>query len=140
MFFNFYFLILRFNIVFKNSMDNELQKIILEIIKDSSGKIDSRYLIEKIEKFYFKRGCEIPGKEKIMHQVDLLIDGGAIDKTTENEVYVYYRLKLWGYKKINGGLTKLWYWLIYKNTNLIAFLALGISLITLVVFISSLLK
>ncbi|MDD4804192.1 MAG: hypothetical protein PHN69_03380 [Candidatus Pacebacteria bacterium] len=115
-------------------MDKKLQYKILNILIKKEGKTFREVIIEEIKQDFFNSKIEVPNNKKIEHQIDLLIDEKAIESINSNPTF-YYRLTPWGHKKVEGGISKIWFWLIYKNNNIYSFLAFIISVIALIISI-----
>ncbi len=114
-------------------MDKKLQKEILKMFIDKI-LIKEEDIINNINQIFFSRNESIPNSGKIKQQIDLLIDDNALIKKYEGSP-TYFRMTEWGELKAKGGIKKLWYWLIKKNHNLIAFVAVIISIIAIIISI-----
>jgi hypothetical protein len=112
-------------------MDKELQKEILKMFLEKDGNlIQGRHIFEKIKQIYFlATPLEVPLDGKIQQQIDLLIDDEALMPKND----LFYRITEWGELRARGGIKKYWYWLINKKHNLISFVTLGISGISLII-------
>ena len=113
-------------------MDKKLQKNILKLFVGSKDLyiLSEEKIIESINKLYFKNKKSIPYLSVARKQIQFLIDDSSLRKTEFNN---NYRITEWGELRVEGGLKKLWYWLIYKNHNLISFIAVILSLVAIIV-------
>jgi hypothetical protein len=120
-------------------MDKQLQFEMMKIIKDNGGILEWGIFNSKIKAFYFShrhisKYKMVPENREIVTQVSLLIDEGVLEKMGDLP-HLFYRMKTWGYKTLEGGPSKWWFWLLYKNHNFFAFLAFAISLLSLLISI-----
>ena len=115
-------------------MDKKLQKEILDFfIKNDDSYIFSKEQIIKyvsqlcFENFY-KNGKGVPYSSLIEKQVQFLIDNKAL---SEVDSRLNYRITEWGELKAKGGIKQAWHWFIYRNHNLVAIMAVIVSITAL---------
>ena len=127
-------------------MDKKLQKLILEIIKNSNGQAEKRHIFNKANGGYFKKEQSPEINAIIKHQLDLLENS---DKVIRNEIKITredgsgddnYILTPSGHREFDSLLKKGCHFILYSKHNLYIILSLLVSITSLVISFFALYK
>ncbi len=114
-------------------MDKELQKVILEVITAHGGESAAPLLRQKVVKRYWKVDEPTDKQQKsFLHQLKLLENDGAI-QTDQRTANIYYVITSPGYLVLSSWHKRLWYFILYDKHNLLALLALIVSIVSIIV-------
>ncbi len=108
-----------------------IKRLILETIKQNDGHCDWKIIRPKVTAHHFAYKISIPTDKQITHEAYLLEKDGAVERIVEMPIGIFYRLTPWGHALLGPWYKKSYYFLLYKENNLIALIALAISIISL---------
>ena len=109
-----------------------IESLLLKTIEENDGYCDWNTLQSKIKAHFFAyKVIPIPTNRQLVHLLSLLEGDIAVERIVELPV-ISYRLTSWGHAKLGPWYKRWGYFLIYKNNNLIAFIALIISILSLI--------
>ena len=109
-----------------------IKNLILETIQKNEGYCDWRLIRSGVGLHYFsKRLLPIPTDKQITHIAYLLAKDDAVERHVELPEGIFYRITPWGHALLGPWYKKWFYFLIYKNTNLIAVIALILSAVAI---------
>lgn len=113
-------------------MDKKLQKVILEIIKNSNGESKKNHIISKTSRGYFKESEPSSKTNNItQHQLNLLEKEDKLIRKDELPDTPYI-LTPSGYRELNSWWKKSWWFIRYDKNNLLSLCSLLVSIIALV--------
>jgi hypothetical protein len=110
-----------------------IRKLILQTIEENSGYCDWKVIRSKVRAYHFNKQIEIPTDIQITHEAALLEEDDAIKKNVELHLAsISYRITAWGHAMLKPFYKKFLYFVIFKNSNSISFIALILSIIALI--------
>lgn len=107
-------------------------KLILQTIEQNDGHCDWKIIKSKVGAYHFSHHISIPTDKQITHEAYLLEKDDAVERIVEMPVSISYRLTPWGHNLLGPWYKKWAYFLVYKNHNLIALIALILSIAAIV--------
>lgn len=115
---------------------NLIKRLLLESLRESEGISDWRQIEPKIKAYFFahraKLKQEIPSSKEVTHVAYLLERDDAVERIVDMPMGIFYRLTPWGHALLDSWYKKWSYFLVHKNHNVIALVALGISIIAII--------
>lgn len=112
--------------------DRLMKKLLLQIIEQHDGCSDWNTLQSKTKAHFFAHKIQpIPNNTQLTHALYLFEKDGAVERV-EQLPTIYYKLTPWGHALVGSWYKKWAHFLVYKNHNLIALIALILSIVAIV--------
>ncbi len=111
--------------------DTQIKKLILEAIKEHGGLCTFKAIELHIGRQCLNLQVSVPTDSKISHQIFLLEREDALYRDVNAPFEISFRLTPWGEALLSPIHKKFFYFVIYRKTNFVAFVALVVSITSL---------
>lgn len=116
-------------------MDKNLQKLLLEIIKEENGIVEWDSLAGKAKLRYWQGHTPQEANVILKHNLNLLAESKKIEEIEDDLFGIFYSLKSFGYGEFSPLWKKISFFILYDKNNLFVILALIISILALIISI-----